>query len=207
MAVDTRRARRHLSAADPAMAALITRVGPCRFQARVHVDPFATLLRAIVAQQVSAAAARTIFGRLCALFPKNAPVPARLLRLGDEPLRSAGLSRAKVLYVRDLAARIHDGRLDLTALPHLGDDEAIAGHSAVTGIGTWTAEVFLMFHLQRPDVFPSGDLALMVAIQRTYRMRSRPTPTQARKLAEPWRPHRTVASWYLWQSLALDKAP
>lgn len=207
MAVDTRRARRHLKAIDPAMAALIERVGPCRFQARVHADPFTTLLRAIVAQQVSAAAARSIFARLCGLFRKDVPTPAALLRLDDDTLRGVGLSRAKVIYVRDLAEHIQDGRLDLTALPGLSDAEAIAALTAVKGIGTWTAEVFLMFHLQRPDIFPAGDLALMVAIQRTYRLRSRPTPAKARALAETWRPHRSVASWYLWQSIALDRAP
>lgn len=189
------------------MTALIARGGPCRFQARVHADPFTTLLRAIVAQQVSAAAARTIFARVRALFPNDTPVPRRMLRLSDDTLRGAGLSRAKVLYVRDLAARIHDGRLDLATLPSLSDTEAIAALTAVKGIGTWTAEVFLMFHLERPDVFPSGDLALMVAIQRAYRMRTRPTPAKARALAEAWRPHRSVASWYLWHSLSLPKAP
>lgn len=189
------------------MAALITRVGPCRFQARVHADPFTTLLRAIVAQQVSAAAARTIFARLCGLYPNDTPTPAALRRHDDETLRGVGLSRAKVIYVRDLAEHIADGRLDLAALPALSDAEAIAALTAVKGIGTWTAEVFLMFHLQRPDIFPAGDLALMVAIQRAYRMRSRPTPAKARALAEAWRPHRSVASWYLWQSLALDRAP
>lgn len=189
------------------MAALITRVGPCRFQSRVHGDPFTVLLRAIVAQQVSAAAARSIFARVCALFPKDVPTPARLLRLSDETLRGAGLSRAKVVYMRDLAAHIVDGRLDVTALPAMSDEDAMAALVAVKGIGTWTAEVFLMFHLQRPDVFPSGDLALMVAIQRAYRLRSRPTPAKARAIAEAWRPHRSVASWYLWQSLRLDRAP
>ncbi len=193
-------------ATDPAMAALIRRVGPCRFQARVHGDPFTTLLRAIVAQQVSAAAARTIFARLCALFPGETPVPARLLHLDDDQLRGAGLSRAKVVYVRDLASRVADGRLHLAALPGHSDAEAVAALTEVKGIGTWTAEVFLMFHLQRPDVFPAGDLALMVAIQRAYRMRVRPTPATARALAESWRPHRSVASWYLWQSLAPDRA-
>lgn len=188
------------------MATLIARVGPCRFQSRVHGDPFTTLLRAIVAQQVSAAAARTIFARVCGLFPNDVPVPARLLRLSDEALRGAGLSRAKVLYVRDLAERIVDGRLDVTTLPGMSDADAMRALVAVKGIGTWTAEVFLMFHLQRPDVFPSGDLALMVAIQRAYRLRSRPTPAKARAIAEAWRPHRSVASWYLWQSLRLDRA-
>lgn len=194
-------------AADPKMAALIRAVGPCRIRARIEADPFATLLRAIVAQQVSAAAARTIFGRLCALFPRATPRPVRLLRLSDEALRGAGLSRAKVASVRDLAARIQDQRLDLSRLPLQSDDEAIAALTAVLGIGTWTAEVFLLFHLERPDVFPSGDLALLTAMQRVYGMRARPTPAAARELAEAWRPHRSVASWYLWRSLSLDKAP
>ena len=205
--IDTRRARRHLLAADRHMAALIRRVGPCRFERRVEADPFTALVRAIVAQQVSAAAARTIFSRLRGLFPNDVPEPTRLLRLGDDVLRGAGLSRAKVVYLRDLAARLADGRLDLPAVTGQNDADAIAGLTAVKGIGTWTAEVFLIFHMRRPDVFPSGDLALMVAIQRAYRMRTRPTPAEARRLAGTWQPYRSVASWYLWQSLALDRAP
>jgi DNA-3-methyladenine glycosylase II len=189
------------------MAALVRRVGPCRFERRVEADPFTALVRAIVAQQVSAAAARTIFGRLRRLFPNDVPEPTRLLRLTDEVLRGVGLSRAKVVYVRDLAAHLADGRLDLAAVAGQHDADAIAALTAVKGIGTWTAEVFLIFHLRRPDVFPSGDLALMVAIQRAYRMRTRPTPVQARRLADTWRPYRSVASWYLWQSIALDRAP
>jgi DNA-3-methyladenine glycosylase II len=203
VALDTRRARRHLIAADPVMADLIRRAGPCRLGASRGDDPFFLLLRAIVSQQLSTRAAATIFGRLCALFPGEAPTPARLLALDDATLRGAGLSTNKTRFVRDLAARVRDGRLDLAALDATDDDDALEALTAVLGIGTWTAEIFLLFQLHRPDIFPVGDLGLLTAMQRQYRMRSRPTPKRALKVAEAWRPHRSVAAWYLWRSLEL----
>jgi DNA-3-methyladenine glycosylase II len=203
VALDTRRARRHLTAADPVMAALIRRAGPCRLGGVRTEDPFVLLLRAIVSQQLSTKAAATIFGRLLALFPGEAPTPARLLALDDGTLRGVGLSANKVRFVRDLAARVRDGRLDLRALDAAEDGAALEALTAVLGIGTWTAEIFLLFQLHRPDILPVGDLGLLTAMQRVYGLRARPTPARALKLAEPWRPYRSVAAWYLWRSLEL----
>ena len=201
MALDIRRARRHFAGIDPEMHALVQRVGPCRLDARVAPDAFQALLRAIVAQQVSAKAARTVYTRLCALSDDGTISAGQLLAHEPDVLHATGLGPAKTRYVRDLATHVADGRLDLTALPALDDAEVIRALTAVRGIGTWTAEVFLIFQLQRPDVFPAADLALLTAIQRIYRKRTRPTPAQARALAERWRPYRSIASWYLWRSI------
>jgi DNA-3-methyladenine glycosylase II len=205
VALDHRRARRHLMAADPVMAELIRRAGPCRLGSRRAADPFFLLLRAIVSQQLSTKAAATIFGRLCALFPGDAPTPSRLLALDDAALRGVGLSIQKMRYVRDLSSRVRDRRLDLARLDTIPDDEALEALTAVLGIGTWTAEIFLLFQLHRPDILPVGDLGLMTAMQRVYGLRSRPTPKRALLLAEKWRPHRSVAAWYLWRSLELTR--
>jgi DNA-3-methyladenine glycosylase II len=161
------------------------------------------LLRAIVSQQLSVRAASTIFGRLCALSEGGVPGPAMLLAHDDAALRAAGLSSQKVRYVRDLARRVADGRLDLGALDRQDDAAVLAALTGVLGIGTWTAEIFLLFQLHRPDVMPVGDLGLLTAMQRLYRKRARPTPAQALRLAQRWRPHRSVAAWYLWRSLEL----
>ena len=185
------------------MADLIRRVGPCRLGATRGADPFFLLLRAIVSQQLSTKAAATIFGRLCALFPNGSPTPSRLLALDAATLRGVGLSTNKTRFVRDLAARVGDGRLDLNALDTADDAVALTALTDVLGIGTWTAEIFLLFQLRRPDILPVGDLGLLTAMQRLYRMRSRPTPKRALKVAEAWRPHRSVAAWYLWRSLEL----
>jgi DNA-3-methyladenine glycosylase II len=190
-------------AADPVMAALIQRAGPCRLGASRGDDPFFLLLRAIVSQQLSTKAAATIFGRLCGLFPGGTPTPTRLLAIDDATLRGVGLSTNKARFVRDLAARVRDGRLDLARLDATDDAAALTALTEVLGIGTWTAEIFLLFQLHRPDVFPVGDLGLLTAMQRVYNMRSRPTPARALKVAEPWRPHRSVAAWYLWRSLEI----
>lgn len=189
--------------ADPVLAALIQRAGPCRLGASRGGDPFFLLLRAIVSQQLSTKAAATIFGRLCALFPGGAPTPSRLLAIDDVTLRGVGLSTNKARFVRDLAARVRDGRLDLSRLDTIDDAAALTALTEVLGIGTWTAEIFLLFQLHRPDIFPVGDLGLLTAMHRVYNMRSRPTPARALKVAEPWRPHRSVAAWYLWRSLEL----
>lgn len=183
------------------MAALVHRVGPCRLDRRVAPDAFQALLRAIVAQQVSAKAARTVYARLCELLPDGQPRAAAVLALDPDVLRATGLGPAKTRYVRDLAQHVHDGRLDLTTLDERQDPEVLAALTDVRGIGTWTAEVFLIFQLQRLDVFPAADLALLTAIQRLYKMRTRPTPAQARRRAERWRPYRSIASWYLWRSI------
>jgi DNA-3-methyladenine glycosylase II len=201
MALDIRRARQHFARMDPVMLELVKRVGPCRLDRRVAPDPFQALLRAIVAQQVSAKAARTVYERITALVPGPVVGPKALLALDPEVLRATGLGPTKTRYVRDLAAHVRDGRLPLAQLDTLDDAAVIRALTDVRGIGTWTAEVFLIFQLQRRDVFPAADLALLTAIQRVYRKRTRPTPVQARRFAERWKPYRSIASWYLWRSI------
>ena len=203
MPTDYARARRVLARRDPVIRDLMRRHGRCGLAGAQHTDPFKALVHAIIAQQLSTKAAATIFGRLCALFPDGSPTPARLLRLDDAALRGVGLSTNKTRFVRDLAARVRDGRLDLHALDTFDDAAALDALTAVLGIGTWTAEIFLLFQMHRPDIMPVGDLGLLTAMQRLYRMRARPTPTRALKVAEAWRPHRSVAAWYLWRSLEL----
>lgn len=183
------------------MHGLVQSVGPCRLDTRVAPDAFQALLRAIVAQQVSAKAARTVYARLCALSPDGVLSAAALSACDDDTVRATGLGPAKTRYVRDLVEHVADGRLDLAALATLDDVEVIRALTAVRGIGTWTAEVFLIFQLRRLDVFPAADLALLTAIQRVYGKRARPTPLQARRFAERWRPYRSIASWYLWRSI------
>jgi DNA-3-methyladenine glycosylase II len=158
------------------------------------------LLHAIIAQQLSTKAARTIEGRFSALFDGK-PTPAAVGKVSDEQLRSVGLSSQKLRYLRDLCSRILDGSLNLPALDAMTDDDVIAALTSVKGIGRWTAEMFLMFRLHRPDVLPVGDLGIVKAVQRAYKLRSLPTPERLTKIGETWRPYRSVACWYLWESL------
>jgi DNA-3-methyladenine glycosylase II len=195
-----------LAATDPAMATLVERFGTVDFVARfrrrvpaVAADPFVALLRSIVGQQLSTTSAAAIFGRLAALAGDAAPTPAEILAASDEQLRTVGLSRRKVEYVRDLAARVADGRLDLPALRKLDDEEVIEAISAVRGLGRWSAELYLLFHLRRPDVFPAGDLVLRRAVGELDGLEAVPVEAAARERAERWRPHRSLASMYLWQ--------
>jgi DNA-3-methyladenine glycosylase II len=201
---DYRRAGRHLMRADPILAAVIERIGPCGLAERRRKDHLTALAGAIVSQQLSTKAAATIFGRFLALFPEQAiPDHRAVAALADDELRGAGLSRQKVGYLRDLCARIDDGRLRLDELEALEDEEIIGRLVAVKGFGRWTAEMFLIFRLNRPDVLPVGDLGIVKAIERLYRLRKRPDAKRLAKIGEPWRPYRSVASWYLWQSLTL----
>jgi DNA-3-methyladenine glycosylase II len=195
-------ARRHLAKADPTLGALIKRIGPCQLHAVAPRDPFEALCMSIASQQLSVKAAATIFGRFCDLFPPDRkPAPERVMRLSDDQIRAAGFSRPKAAFIKDLAARVLDGRLDLAALKKQPDEEVMRQLVAVKGIGRWTAEIFLMFSLGRPDIFPADDLGLMNAVQRAYGLRKRPDAKRLRTLAETWRPHRSVAAGYLWQSL------
>jgi 3-methyladenine DNA glycosylase/8-oxoguanine DNA glycosylase len=197
-------ARRHLLNADPTLAGLIRRVGPCRLHSAAPPDPFEALTMSIASQQLSTKAAATIFKRFCTLFPPaGKPSPDRVMTLTDEEIRAAGFSRPKVSFIKDLAAHVLDGRLDLDGLGDCGDEEVMRQLVAVKGIGRWTAEIYLMFRLGRPDILPVDDLGLAIAVQRAYKLRKRPTPERLRKLGEAWRPHRSVASWYLWASLEL----
>jgi len=203
------KARRELAAADPAMAALIARIGEIDLETRLRrrseerpADAYGALLRAIVGQQLSTKAARTIYGRILELFDGATPPPERLLEADEADLRSAGLSGRKVEYVRDLASHVLSGELELDRLGELSDEEVVAEIVAVRGLGVWTAEMFLLFHLERPDVLSGGDLGIRKAVQIEYELDEMPTPARVLEIGEPWRPHRSLASLYLWESLA-----
>jgi DNA-3-methyladenine glycosylase II len=198
---DYARARRLLMRRDPILAETIRRIGACGMASRLLTDHYTTLLRAIVGQQLSSKAAATIFGRLRDLFPGGEITVEGLQALDDATLRGVGLSSQKLGYLRDLSARIVDGRLRLDDLDELPDEQIIERLTAVRGFGRWTAEMFLMFRLQRPDVLPVGDLGICTAVQRIYRLRQRPKPERLTKIGEAWRPYRSIACWYLWESL------
>lgn len=200
------KARRHLMRVDPVMGSLVERIGKCGLQATHYENPFEALVEAIIWQQLSGKAAATIYGRVLATFPSDdCPPPSRWLEAPDSTLRAAGLSFGKISFLKDLAGRVTDGRLDLCAFDHLDDEQAIAQLTAVKGIGRWTAEMFLLFRLRRLDVFPTADVGIVRAIKAQYRLRKTPTPERMVRIAEPWRPYRSVATWYLWRSL--DQAP
>jgi DNA-3-methyladenine glycosylase II len=202
MQADYKAARRHLMRTDPKLAAIIKRVGPCGLHAVAPKDPFEALCMSIASQQLSTKAADTIFRRFCDLFPADrGPSPERVMTLTDDEIRGVGFSRPKVGFIKDLAARVLDGRLDLPGLTNHPDDEVIRQLVGVKGIGRWTAEIFLMFRLGRPDILPADDLGLMNAVHRAYGLRKRPDAKRLRKMGETWRPYRSVASWYLWASL------
>jgi DNA-3-methyladenine glycosylase II len=203
------KARKALAAADPTMAALIERVGPIDIATRLQrrkeerpSDAYGSLLRAIVGQQLSTKAARTIYLRVVDLFGGTTPSPEQLLAADEEDLRACGLSGRKTEYVRDLASHVISGELELDRLEDLGDEEVIEEIVAVRGLGRWTAEMFLLFHLDRPDVLSGGDLGVRKAIQIEYDLDEMPPPKQVLEIGEPWRPHRSLASLYLWESLA-----
>jgi len=203
------KARRALAAADPTMAALIERLGEIDIATRLRrrseerpADAYGALLRAIVGQQLSTKAARTIYGRILELFDGRTPPPEQLLEADESALRGAGLSGRKVEYVRDLAAHVLSGELELDRLGELPDEEVVAEIVAVRGLGVWTAEMFLLFHLERPDVLSGGDLGIRKAVQVEYGLDEMPAPTRVLEIGEPWRPHRSLASLYLWESLA-----
>jgi DNA-3-methyladenine glycosylase II len=198
---DYARAHRLLVRGDSVLAALIKRHGACGLAAAQRGDHFSALVRAITNQQLSTKAAATIYRRLTELMPDAAPTAAGLAGVTDEQLRAAGYSRQKIGYLRDLSAHVLDRTLDLDALDSLPDDEVIAQLTQVKGLGRWSAEMFLMFRLHRPDVLPVGDLGIVNAIQAQYRLRKRPTPERIRKIGEAWKPYRSVACWYLWRSL------
>jgi DNA-3-methyladenine glycosylase II len=199
------RARRLLMRRDPVLGSAIRRIGPCGLAARQAKDHLTALVGAIASQQLSTKAAGTILGRFMALFPGKAITDAAAIDLlSDATLRGVGFSGQKVGYLRDLCAHILDGRLRLDELDELPDDEIVARLMAVKGIGRWTAEMFLMFRLHRPDVLPTDDLGIVKAVQRLYRLRRRPDAKRILQIGEAWKPYRSVASWYLWQTLRRD---
>jgi DNA-3-methyladenine glycosylase II len=191
----------HLRAADPVLAAIIDRVGP--FRLRKMEASFHGLARSIVYQQLSGKAAGTIFGRLTAATCDPLR-PETVLRLTSEEMRACGLSKQKSAYVLDLAAKAARGDVDFAVLHSLPDEEVIVRLTSVKGIGVWTAHMYLIFALERPDVLPVGDLGIRNAMKKAYRLRKPLGPPKMEKIAAKWRPWRSVASWYLWRSLELD---
>jgi DNA-3-methyladenine glycosylase II len=203
------RARAALAAADPTMAALIERVGRIDLAKRLRrrseerpADAYGALLRAIVGQQLSTKAARTIYLRVLDLFGGVTPSPEQLLEASEADLRGAGLSGRKVEYIRDLAAHVLSGELELDRLNDLGDEEAIEELVAVRGLGRWTAEMFLIFHLERPDILSGGDLGIRKAVQIEYGLEEMPAPERVAEIGASWSPYRSLASLYLWESLS-----
>jgi DNA-3-methyladenine glycosylase II len=193
-----RRAIHHLKKSDPVLRAIIERVGPFRME--FGVPEFSSLAEAIVYQQLNGSAAATIFNRFAALAG-DPLTPEGILKLSDEQLRSVGLSKQKSAYLKDLSAKTAAGVLDFARLPELTDEEVITHLTQVKGIGVWTAHMFLMFSLRRPNVLPTGDYGVQVAIKKHYKKRKLPKPKDMEKIARPWEPYRSVACWYLWRSL------
>jgi len=198
---DFAKARRILMRRDPRLAVVIKREGRCELpDSRTH-DPFAALVKVIMSQQLSGKAADTIFGRVVALAaPAGGLTPVSVRALDVTALRGAGVSRPKVSYLYDLADHVGDGRLDLHALDGHPDEEVIARITAVKGLGRWSAEMFLMFRLNRPDILPVGDLGIVKGMQRLFGMKRRPSERTMFRLAEAWKPYRSVASWYVWRA-------
>jgi DNA-3-methyladenine glycosylase II len=198
---DYARARRLLLRRDPVLAALIKQHGPCGLSDALRVDHFAAIVRAIIFQQLSTKAASTIHGRMVAMLPAGEVTPQALAAVSEAQFRSAGVSRQKARYLRDLCEKTVAGDVNLDVIESLDDEDVIAALTKVKGVGRWTAEMFLMFRLQRPDVLPLGDLGILTAVQRAYGLRKRPTPDRLRRLGDAWKPYRSVACWYLWRSL------
>jgi len=200
---DYARARRLIMRRDPVLGGAIKKIGPCGLASRQHTDHLTALAGSIISQQLSGKAAATIFGRFRGLFADGVITAPGIAALDDQTIRGVGLSGQKLGYMRDLCARIADSRLNLEELDALADEQVIERLTAVKGFGRWTAEMFLMFRLHRPDVLPVADLGIMKAVQKLYRLRKRPDPKKILKIGEPWRPYRSVASWYLWRALEL----
>jgi DNA-3-methyladenine glycosylase II len=193
----------HLRAADPVLARIVAAVGPP--EVRHEPDLFTALVSAIVGQQISVSAASAIRARLAARCGADQPLtPAALLALTHDDLRAVGLSRAKEAYVTDLAAKVASGAVDLATIDELPDEAAIAELTRIKGIGRWTADMFLIFSLGRPDVLPVDDLGFRSNVRRQYGLTDLPKPAELRALAEPWRPYRSFGTWYLWRSGSVE---
>jgi 3-methyladenine DNA glycosylase/8-oxoguanine DNA glycosylase len=195
-----RKATARLRRSDPVLAAIIRDVGPCGLRVDARGGAFAALVESIVYQQITGKAAASIYGRVRRLVRRRHPRPQDILGATVDALRQAGLSRQKVMYMRDLSERV-EGGLKLRGIGRREDEAIIEALTEVKGIGRWTVEMFLIFRLGRLDVLPVHDYGIRKAMQRAYRFRELPSPERMRRLAEPWRPYRTVACWYLWRSL------
>jgi len=193
-----RKAVNHLKSCDPVLCGIIERVGPFRME--FGPPEFQSLAESIIYQQLNGRAAETIFGRFAALAGEPL-TPEGILKLTDEQLRSVGLSKQKSSYLRDLATKTASGLLDFSRLAEMADDEVIEHLTQVKGIGVWTAQMFLMFTLRRPDVLPTGDYGVQAAMKTHYRKRKLPKPKDMEKIARKWAPYRSIACWYLWRSL------
>jgi DNA-3-methyladenine glycosylase II len=202
--IDAARAVAHLKQADPVLARAIEAVGP--FRLKRDRDRFATLTESILHQQLALKAARTIAARFRQIYGDSRgrfPTPAELAGTPPRRLRAAGLSRQKIRYLKDLARKCAGGAVRLDRLGRMSDEEVIAALTRVKGIGRWTAEMFLIFSLGRPDVWAVDDLGLQLAVKKLYRLRRHPSREKMSSLGEAWRPYRTVASWYLWRARRL----
>lgn len=200
-----RAATRMLARRDPRLGRVIRAWGPCDIGTRPRRDGFAALVRMIVFQQLSGKAASTIHGRvLAAMNASTCPPPATWLATPPDTLRAAGLSTQKLTYIRDLCARVAAGTLPMRHLWRLPDDRVIAHLTQVKGVGVWTAQMYLMFQLQRPDVLPLGDLGIVNGFTKVYGEGQRLTADEMIAVAEPWRPWRTIACWYLWRALEIE---
>ena len=193
-----RKAVNHLKKCDPVLRGIIERVGPCRME--YGPAEFHSLAEAIVYQQLNGKAAVTIFKRFAAVAGEPL-APEGILKLTDEQMRSVGLSKQKSSYLKDLAAKTAAGQLDFARLPELSDEEVIEHLTQVKGIGVWTAHMFLMFSLRRPNVLPTGDYGVQMAVKKHYKKRKLPKPKDMEKIARAWEPYRSVACWYMWRSL------
>lgn len=198
---------RHLAAVDPTLRRIIARVGPCTLAPRR--DYFVALCKAIYAQQISTKVATVLFGRFRQQFPNRRPTPELVLRMlnGDESkIRLCGLSRQKAVYLRDLSQHFADGRIPTRKLARMSDDQVIEALVNVKGIGQWTAEMFLIFVLNRPDVLPVDDLGVREGVREVYGLKARPTASELTAIAEPWRPYRSIATWYVWRRNSTEDA-
>ncbi len=194
-----KRAVKHLKTADPVLGSLIDRVGPCKIQYREPV--FQTLVRSIVYQQLHGKAALTIYTRLAEAAKTNPLTPESILKLRPARMRAVGLSAQKLTYIRELARMTRDGHIDFDLFPNLDDAQVVEHLTRVKGVGVWTAHMFLIFALRRPDVLPTGDLGVRAGMKKIYGLAELPKPEEMERIASGWRPYCSVASWYLWRSL------
>jgi DNA-3-methyladenine glycosylase II len=196
---DLSKAQRHLSRRDPVLRQLIKEIGPCTL--RTSRDRFGILVRSILSQQISSKAARSITARLRQALEPDGFQPARILETPEPTLRACGLSAGKAGYLLDLAAKVHDGTVPLKTIHHLSDEEVIERLLPVKGVGRWTAQMFLIFCLGRLDVLPVDDFGLRAGVKRRFVLADMPGRAELTDLAEPWRPYRSIATWYFWRCL------